>query len=80
MEDVDQLWHRVALLHYDLSCPVGQHLVAILHAGGNGRGQYGHGLTNNGSSLHGVGLQQAVEDLEHDMDHSGVWEDGSLTW
>lgn len=68
MQDVDQLWHGVALLHDDFAGPVGQHLVAVLHAGGYSWGQDGHGLSDDGSSLHGVSFQEAVEDLEREDD------------
>lgn len=60
---MDQLWYSVSLLHNDFASPVGQHLVAVLHAGGYSWGQDGHGLPYDGPGLHGVGLQQAVEDL-----------------
>lgn len=65
MQDVDQLRHRVSLLHDDFASPVGQHLVAVLHAGRHCGGQDGHGLPYNGPGLHRVGLQQAVEDLNN---------------
>lgn len=60
---VDQLRDGVSLLHDDFARPVGQHLVAVLHAGRHGGGQDGHGLPYNGPSLHRVGLKQAMEDL-----------------
>ena len=60
---VDQLWYSVSLLHDDFASPVRQHLVAVLHAGGNSWSEDGHRLSHDGPSLHGVGLQQAVEDL-----------------
>ena len=60
---MDQLRYGVAFLHNYLASPVGQHLVAVLHAGGNGRGEDGHGLADDGPGLHGVGFQQAVEHL-----------------
>lgn len=33
MQYMDQLRYSVALLHNNFASPVGQHLVAILHAG-----------------------------------------------
>lgn len=63
MQYVDQLRDSVSLLHDDFARPVGQHLVAVLHACGNSWGEDGHGLAHNGASLHGVGLEQAVKDL-----------------
>ena len=60
---MDQLGHGVPLLHDDLAGPVGEHLVAVLHAGRDSRGEDGHGLAHDGPGPHGVGLQQAVEDL-----------------
>lgn len=63
MQYVNQLGHSVSLLHDDFASPVGQHLVAVLHAGGHGWSQDGHGLADNGPGLHCVGFQQAVEDL-----------------
>lgn len=60
---VDQLRNSVSLLHNYFPGPVGQHLVAVLHAGRHSWGQDGHGLPYDGPGLHGVGLQQAVEDL-----------------
>lgn len=63
MQYVDQLRDGVPLLHNDFARPVGQHLMAVLHAGGHSWGEDGHGLAYNGPGLHCVGLQQAVEDL-----------------
>lgn len=63
MQYVDQLWYSVPLLHNDLTSPVGQHLVAVLHSGRHSWGQDGHGLSHNGPGLHSVSLQQAVENL-----------------
>lgn len=61
---MDQLRDGVSLLHDDLACPVGQHLVSVLHAGWHGRGQDGHSLADYSPGLHSVGLQQAVEHLD----------------
>lgn len=63
MQYVDQLRNSVSLLHDDLASPVGQHLVAVLHAGRHSRGQDGHGLPYDGPGLHSVGFKQTVEDL-----------------
>lgn len=63
MQYVDELRYSVAFLHNDLASPVGQHLVAVLHAGGHSWGEDGHGLSDDGPGLHGVSLQQAVEHL-----------------
>ena len=63
MQYVDQLWYSVPLLHNDLTSPVGQHLVAVLHPSRHSWGQYSHGLSHNGPGLHSVSLQQAVENL-----------------
>lgn len=63
MQYVDQLWYSVSVLHNDFASPVGQHLVAILHAGRHSWGQDGHGLPDDCSGLHCVGLQQAMENL-----------------
>lgn len=63
MQNVDQLWDSVSLLHNDFARPVGQHLVAVLHACRNSWGKDGHGLAYNGTRLHGVGLEKAVKDL-----------------
>lgn len=70
MQYVDQLRYSMAFLHNDLASPVGQHLVAVLHAGGHSWGQDGHGLANDGPGLHGMGLQQAVEDLNRAHTHT----------
>lgn len=63
MQYVDQLRDSVPLLHDDFTRPVGQHLVAVFHSCRNCRGEDGHGLAHDGTSLHGVGLEQAVKDL-----------------
>lgn len=63
MQYVDQLRYSVSLLYNDFASPVGQHLVAVLHASRHSWGQDGHGLPYDGPGFHGVGLQQAVEDL-----------------
>lgn len=63
MQDVNQLRDCVALLHDDLPCPVGQHLVPILHPGRHCRSQYGHRLSDDCSSFHRVGLEQTVKHL-----------------
>lgn len=61
---VDQLRYGVAFLHDDFARPVGEHLVAVLHAGWHGWSEDGHRLADDGTGFHGVGLQKAVEDLK----------------
>lgn len=61
---MDQLWDSVAFLHNDLTGPVSEHLMPILHAGGYSWGEDSHGLSHDGTSLHSVSLQQTVEHLK----------------
>lgn len=74
MENVDQLRDRVALLYDDLPCPVGQHLVPILHPGRHSRGQDGHCLSDNCSSFHRMGLEKTVKNLKPERNSSDDYE------
>lgn len=67
MQYVDQLRYSMSLLHNDFASPVGQHLVAVLHACRDSWSKDGHGLPYNCPSFHGVGLQQAVKDLGEEL-------------
>lgn len=67
MQYVDQLRYSMSLLHNDFASPVGQHLVAVLHACRNSWSKDGHGLPYNCPGFHGVGLQQAVKDLGEEL-------------
>lgn len=75
MQNMDKLRNRVTLFHDDFPCPVGQHLMAILHSRRHCWGEDCHCLPHNGTSLHCMGLQEAMEDLGREgASHlTGAW-------
>lgn len=74
MQNVNELRDCMPLLHNDLSCPVGQHLVPILHSGWHCRSQNGHRLSDNCSSFHCMGLEKTVKNLKQERNSYLKWE------
>ena len=60
---MDELSHGVALLHDDLLGPVNESGVGVLHANRHDWCEDVQSLPDNGASLEGMGLEQAVEHL-----------------
>lgn len=74
MQNMNELRDCMPLLHNDLSCPVGQHLVPILHSGWHCRSQNGHRLSDNCSSFHCMGLEKTVKNLKQERNSYLKWE------